>query len=280
MNRKDAAGLKNIITSSQNSTVKLVKALHMKKYRDLYGLYFVEGIKIINEALRERVPIEKLIFSEDFSVDQLDYEYSSDKINRFDSVFVSNNIFKQISDVKSPQGVIAIVNKHRIELKNILQRSSYFMVVLDRVQDPGNVGSIIRTVDAAGGDAVALLKGSADPYNPKTLRSTMGSIFRVPIFEIEESESFMEYLISAGTHLIASCLNGENLFYWNENYNRIALIIGNESKGISKEIMNLASSRVTIPMAGKAESLNASVAAGILIYEIMAKTGKFGQEDC
>ena len=277
MNRKDAAGLKNIITSSQNSTVKLVKALHMKKYRDLYGLYFVEGIKIINEALRERVPIEKLIFSEDFSVDQLDYEYSSDKINRFDSVFVSNNIFKQISDVKSPQGVIAIVNKHRIELKNILQKPSYFMVILDRVQDPGNVGSIIRTVDAAGGDAVVLLMGSADPYNPKTLRSTMGSIFRVPIFEIEESESFIKGVTIAGTHIIASCLNGENLFYWNGDYDKIALIIGNESKGIREEIMKLASSRIAIPMAGKAESLNASVAAGILIYEIMAKTGKLGQ---
>jgi len=268
--------LENVITSSQNSTIKLVKALHIKKYRDLYGMYFIEGMKMVNEALRERVPIEKFIFSEDFSVDQLDLEHSLENINEIDSVFVSNNIFKQISDVKSPQGVIAIVKKHLIPFKNILQRSSYFMVVLDRVQDPGNVGSIIRTVDAAGGDAVVLLKGSADPYNPKTLRSTMGSIFRVPVLEIDEFESFMNNLISAGTHLIASCLNGENLFNWNGNYSKIALIIGNESKGISNEIMELASSKVTIPMAGKAESLNASVAAGILIYEIMAKAGKLG----
>jgi TrmH family RNA methyltransferase len=275
MKRKDAQGLKSVITSPQNSTIKLAKSLHMRKYREAYGMYFIEGIKMVKEALQERVSIEKLIFSEDFPISELGEEC----IAGIGSTYVTSGIFKQISDVENPQGVIAIIKKRRMTLQELITKPSYFIVILDRVQDPGNVGSIIRTVDAARGDAVVLLKGSADPYNPKTLRSTMGSIFRVPTFEIEESGSFIKQLISADTHLIVSCLNGDNLFNWNGNYNKTALVIGNESKGVENEIPNLASSRVTIPMAGRAESLNASVAAGILIYEIMAKAGKFKQED-
>lgn len=262
-----------VITSPRNPIVKLVKALHLKKYRKSYGMYFVEGIKIVNEAIQEGAPIEKLIFSEDFSIDNL-----AASVNQFDSVYVSNGIFKQISDVETPQGVIAIIKKHSKPLLNILQKPSYFLVILDRVQDPGNVGSIIRTLDAAGGDGVVLLEGSADPYNPKTLRSTMGSIFRIPTFEISEPESFIKQLLSTGTHLVASCLDGDNLFCWDgDNYKKIALVIGNESKGIREEIINLASSRVTIPMVGRAESLNASVAAGILVYQIMDRAGKLNR---
>ena len=263
-----------VITSHQNSIVKLVKALHIKKYRETYGMYFIEGIKMVNEAIQEGASIEKLIFSEEFCIDSLAHP-----IDEFDSVYVSSSIFKQISHVETPQGVIAIIKKHSIPLQNILQKSSYFLVILDRVQDPGNVGSIIRTLDAAGGDGVVLLEGSADPYNPKTLRSTMGSIFRIPTFEIREPENFIKQLISMGTHLVVSCLDGDNLFCWDGgSYNKIALVIGNESKGIKEEIIDLASSRVTIPMAGRAESLNASVAAGILIYQIMDKAGKLKRD--
>lgn len=259
-----------LITSPQNPIVKLVKALHLKKYRNSYGMYFVEGIKIVNEAIQQGVPIEKLIFSEEFCISNLAHP-----IDKFNSVYVSKNIFKQISGVETPQGVIAIVKKHSMPLLNILQKPSYFLVVLDRVQDPGNVGSIIRTLDAAGGDGVILLEGCADPYNPKTLRSTMGSIFRVPTFEIGEAESFIKQLISMETHLLASCLDGDNLFCWDgDSHKKIALVIGNESRGVREEIIKSASSRVTIPMAGGAESLNASVAAGILIYQIMHKSGK------
>ena len=269
--------MSEIITSPNNPIIKLVKSLHIKKYRDQYGLYFVEGWKMVKEAIAENCPIHTLIYSEDFDIHKLEL----DKIKvDIPIVCVDANLFKQIGDVKTPQGIIGVLKKEQRNIDYVLDRNSGFWVALDRVQDPGNMGTIIRTIDAAGGDGVVLLEGCVDPYNPKTIRSTMGSIFRIPIVKADNSNDFFLKLRERQAHIITSDMNGENIFNWQgaKSGSTKVLVIGNESKGIRQEIHHMATSTVSIPIIGGAESLNASVAAGIMIYEILRKEGKMGQE--
>lgn len=267
----------DIITSPNNATIKLVKSLHIKKYRDEYDLYIVEGWKMVKEAIVENCPIHMLIYSQSFDIHKLKLDREKKDIPL---VCVADNLFKQIGDVKTPQGIIGVLKKEQKDMDYILSKNSGFWVVLDRVQDPGNMGTIIRTVDAAGGDGVALLEGCVDPYNPKTIRSTMGSIFRVPIVKVDDSNGFFMKLKERQAHIITSDMDGENIFDWpGARPDSIkVLVIGNESKGIRQEIHRMANSIVSIPIIGGAESLNASVAAGIMIYEILRKEGKMGQE--
>ncbi|NLN41655.1 MAG: RNA methyltransferase [Clostridiales bacterium] len=269
--------MSEIITSHNNPTIKLVKSLHTKKYRDQYGLYFVEGWKMVKEAIEENCPIHMLIYSRDFDIQKLELDKIKGDIP---FVCVDDNLFKQIGDVKTPQGIIGILIKEHNDIDYVLDTNSGFWVALDRVQDPGNMGTIIRTVDAAGGDGVVLLEGCVDPYNPKTIRSTMGSIFRIPIIKVDNSNDFFLKLKERQAHIITSDMNGENIFNWQgaKSSSIKVLVIGNESKGIRQEIHRIASSTVSIPIIGGAESLNASVAAGIMIYEILRKEGKMGQE--
>ncbi len=269
--------MSEIITSPNNPNIKLIKSLHLKKYRDEHGLYFVEGLKMVREALAQDDLVQMLVYSRDFDIQELAMDVGSYHIPK---VCVDSKIFSQISDVKTPQGIIGVINKNEHYVQRVLDQDSGFWVVLDRVQDPGNMGTIIRTVDAAGGDGLVLLKGCVDPYNPKTIRATMGSIFRVPIVNVEDCDDFFSALKRKNSDIIVSAMDGENIFNWHSPRTKgiKTLVIGNESKGISDKIRHLATDIVSIPIVGGAESLNASVAAGIMIYEIMRKEGNLGQE--
>lgn len=230
---------------------------------------------MVREALAQNNQIHMLIYSQDFDIQELDkWNVSAPKL------CVNNHVFSQISDVKTPQGIIGIIRKPKNDKNIVLDQNSGFWVILDRVQDPGNMGTIIRTMDAVGGDGAVILKGCVDPYNPKTVRATMGSILRLPIIEVYDSQEFLLQLREKNGEILASAMEGENIFEWQGDRRKSikALVIGNESKGISHEIRTLATSIVSIPIIGGAESLNASVAAGIMLYEIMWKESKLGQE--
>ena len=175
---------------------------------------------------------------------------------------------------KTPQGLAAIINKNKFILDDMLSSEKLFIAILDGVQDPGNVGTIIRTLDSAGASGVIILNGCADPYGSKALRATMGSIFRVPIYEVFDEDRLFSYLIDINTHIMISHLDGDSLFNWEGDPNRVALVIGNEGRGVRDELLQYASSLVKIPMLGGAESLNASVAAGIIIYEVVRRKCK------
>lgn len=232
---------------------------------------------MVREALNRKDTIHTLIYSEDYNTQGLGLDVRDSNVP---ITCVDEKIFRQISDVKSPQGIIGILRKKKYDMGMVFGQSPGFWVILDRIQDPGNMGTIIRTIDAAGGSGVILLKGCVDPYNPKTIRSTMGSIFRVPIIEIHDNEDFFFKLIENNVDILASAMEGDSIFNWEGRRDRgiKALIIGNESRGISEEIRGLATSIISIPIIGDAESLNASVAAGIMIYEIMRKEGNLGRK--
>lgn len=264
----------NYIQSSQNSTIKEIKALHLKKNRDAEGTYFVEGIRFVNEAIDNEQNIIKIIISDKLE----NLNGGKEIIKKAESVcnecfLVNEKLFKEISDTQTPQGILAVLKKREFNLDTAIKEGKS-IVVLDCLQDPGNVGTIIRTSDAAGISAVILTKGCVDLYSPKVLRSTMGSVFHMPIFENMNIYETIELLKKSDYRVIASHLNGENNYFNEDLTGKIAIMVGNEANGISNETAELADSLVKIPMLGKAESLNASIAASIMIYEIVRQKTK------
>lgn len=253
-----------VITSKDNEIVKNIKKLKEKKFRDEKNQFIVEGIKLVAEAIEENSNIDSVVVCEDCvndgSIDKkLLYE-----IARFKCVYVTEKIFDTLTDVSNPQGILAVINRKNANAN--IDYSQDFIVVLDGIQDPGNLGTILRTVDAAGLNQIILSKETADSFNPKVVRSTMGGIFRVNVIK---SENLVETLKEIQEHkfdIVVTSLDARNSVY-DIDYNKKVIVIGNEANGVSKEVQDLADKKVKIPMIGKTESLNASVAAGIMIYE-------------
>lgn len=256
------------INSSQNPVVKEVKALKEKKHREAKKLFFIEGIRFVEEALNEKVQINKVLISDHLNeVNGGNDIIRKLEISDFPLYKLPHKLFKEISDTENPQGVLAVLNTKNYTLDDIRNKNSFF-VILDSIQDPGNLGTIIRTADAAGAAAVILSKGCVDVYNPKVLRSTMGSLFHIPVCYDQDIVKVMKEMKSIGIRLCAAHLEGSIDYFDLGLKEKVALIIGNEANGISEGVKNEADTLVKIPMPGRAESLNASVAAGLLIYEV------------
>lgn len=241
------------ITSLENQQVKKVRALHSKKYRDEYGEFFIEGSKILEEAIRYRQNIKNVFYCPDLV----------EKNFEFDAIKVSKEIMAKMTDTSTPQGIVAVCDIPKYELTKKEK-----LIFLDRVQDPGNVGTIIRTADAFGFDAVLLSAGCADVYSPKVVRSTMGSLFHLPI----KQDVSLEELRGFGNKIYSSSLETSNFLEDIKIEAPFVLVIGNEGRGISDEVKEITDCFVKIDMAGSAESLNASIAAGILMYEFSQKS--------
>ena len=252
------------ITSKDNEFIKHVKKLKDKKYRDSSNEYVIEGIKLVTEALQEKAPIKQIILCDDceknaFIPKDLMYE-----IAKQECIYVTEKIFKYLSEVQTPQGILAIIEKRGQEIE--IDYSQDVMVALDEIQDPGNLGTILRTVDSIGLTQILVSKGTADAYNPKVVRSTMGAIFRVKIIECENLKNTLKEIKKHKFKIVVSSLQTENTIY-DTNYHKKVIVIGNEANGVESEIQNLADEKIKIPMLGKTESLNASVATGIILYE-------------
>ena len=250
-----------MITSKTNSLIKHINNLKLKKYRDEYSEYIIEGIKMVNEAISSRESIIKLIIceellKEDFKVpDNISVEY------------VSESVFYNISDTKTPQGLMALMHKKELADKEF----GNIVFALDSVQDPGNLGTIIRTLDCAGINTLLLSKGSADLYNSKVIRSTMGACFRVNVWEDVDLVNELQNMKNRGYNILVTDLIASQSLFEYEFDDKCVIVIGNESKGVSSEIKAIANRRLIIPMVGKTESLNAGVAASLVAYEYLRK---------
>ena len=252
------------ITSRDNELIKHIKKLKDKKYRDESKEYIVEGIKMIEEAINEKADIKKIIICEDCEKSESIPKELRYEIAKHECVYVTDKIFESITGVVSPQGIIAIINKEK-QIKQI-DNTQEIIVVLDDIQDPGNLGTILRTVDSIGINQLIISKGTADPYNPKVVRSTMGAIFRVKIIESEDLLETLKEIKKQKYKLVVTSLQTDYSLY-EIDYNRKVIVIGNEANGVKKEIQDIADEKIKIPMLGKTESLNASVATGIVLYE-------------
>ncbi|HBB28226.1 MAG TPA: hypothetical protein DC000_03070 [Clostridiales bacterium] len=183
---------------------------------------------------------------------------------------VDNNLFKEISSTVTSQGIIGIAKKTKPNIENIIKNYN-FMIFCDKLQDPGNLGTIIRTADAFGPCAIILSPCCVDAYNDKTVRACAGAIFRVPIVEAEDSHNFIKDLHSNEFTVVSTVVDSSKSFNDIKNPKKICLVIGNEGNGVSKEVKELSDECITIKMTGQTESLNASIAAAISIYEIRKK---------
>lgn len=253
-----------LITSKDNEIIKNIKKLKEKKFRDLNNEFIIEGVKMIQEAINEKAMIKKIIVCEDNLKDGIIDQKLLYEIAKYECISVPKKIFDMISEVQNPQGILAVIQK-----KNKQEDINFkedVIVVLDGLQDPGNLGTILRTIDSVGLKQVIVSKQTADAYNPKVVRSTMGAIFRVNIIE---SENLLETLKETKKHkykIMATSLETENTIY-DVDYHKKVVIIGNEANGVSKNILESADEKIKIPMLGKTESLNASVATAVILYE-------------
>lgn len=254
----------DIISSKENNLVKHIKKLKDKKYRDEAQEYVVEGIKMIKEAIEENAEISQIVICENCTENEIIPKDLMYEIAKFECIYVTEKIFSTISNVNTPQGILAII---KIENKNIqINYNQDIILVLDDIQDPGNLGTILRTADSIGLNQIIVSKGTADCYNPKVVRSTMGAIFRINIIECDDLEKTLKDIKKHKFQVVVTSLQTEKSFY-DIDYNKKAIIIGNEANGVEQQIQNLADVKVKIPMLGKTESLNASIATGIVLYE-------------
>ncbi len=252
-----------LITSKDNETIKHIRKLKEKKYRDQYGEYIVEGIKLINEAIEEKQNVKTIIVCDNCNKEALN-QNSMYEVAKLDCIYVDEKVFNTITEVKNPQGILAVVEKQNKEKQ--INFNEDIIVVLDDIQDPGNLGTILRTVDSVGLSQIIVSKKSGDVYNSKVVRSTMGAIFRVNVIESENLKDTIKEIKKHKFNVISTSLDTDKSLY-DINLNKTVIVIGNEANGVSKEIQELSDIKIKIPMLGKTESLNASVATGIVLYE-------------
>ena len=258
-----------VITSKDNEIIKDIKKLKEKKYRDLNNKYIIEGIKLVKEAISENAKIDKIVICEsclkDGSIEQnLMYE-----IAKYNCISVSEKVFSSLTDVNSPQGILAVIEKNNKKDEEISFKED-IILVLDGIQDPGNLGTILRTADSVNLKQIVLSEKTADAYNPKVVRSTMGAIFRLNIYESKNIIETVKTIKKNRFKVMATSLETENSIY-TVDYKKKAIVIGNEANGVSKEILDLADEKIKIPMLGKTESLNAAVATGVILYEYVRR---------
>lgn len=255
-----------MITSSSNAKVKqVVQWQHKARERREAGIFLTEGFKLFQEA--PEASIREVYLSEGVLQRSETDTSLKEKLQRTGYETVSSDIFQKMSDTSTPQGILCVVRRLEYTLDQLLDAPAPLLVVLENLQDPGNLGTILRTGEGAGVTGVILGKETVDIYNPKTIRATMGSIFRVPFVCVEDLAETVAAIRSRGIKTYAAHLSGQSCydsFYFQKG---TAFLIGNEGNGLSPEITALADGLLRIPMEGKVESLNAAVATALLIYE-------------
>ena len=239
-----------ILTSKNNPIIKETAALKEKKGRKEQGMFLVEGVKMARECLRSDFEIDRIFVSETY-VGEL--PFAEENITR-----VSEDIFRYLSDEKTPQGILCRVKIPDMSLRAPMDKC----LLLDGVADPGNVGTIIRTANAAGYKEIYLTQTCADPYSPKSVRASMSGVFFTRLYRAERSDILSVF---GDIPIIAADMGGENVFSFTPP-KRFALVIGNEANGISEEVFSLATHTIKIPMQATQESLNAAISAGIIMY--------------
>lgn len=243
-----------------NEYIKMVLLLKNKKFRDRYNKFIIEGENFVKDISKEWL-VESYIISENYKKDINPYKH-----NIF---IVKDSIFKKLSDTVNSQGIIAICNKKTYDINKVLKSDNVCLLICENIRDPNNLGTMIRTAEGIGCTGIILTNECVDLYNPKVIRGTAGAIFNIPIFEGLSNAEIFALLYNNNLNIIGTHLKGEE-YIQNINLNlNCAILVGNESQGLSEEFTRKANILVKIPMIGKIESLNVSVATGIILYEVL-----------
>lgn len=258
-----------IINSLNNKYVKQVRMLSKRKQRWKDKQFVIDGIRAVKDALISQANIEFVLFSADVRDRYGATSLIDACLEKGLKVFeVDKRTMNDVTDTESPQGIMAVVNFEVSHNEINLKDEANFVVILDRVQDPGNMGAIIRTADAFGVDTIVITKGCVDLYNPKTIRSTMGSVFHTDITFYDDNEKLIHDLKKKTVNIMSTTLNADYPCYSADFKESIALIIGNEGSGVCDYFVEACDYTINIPMQGKAESLNAAIASSVVMYEV------------
>lgn len=266
-----------MITSSANRQIKnLTKLLQKTKARCEECAFVVEGRKMFMETPVDMInKVFVAQFLEEENVPEIQEKLQELEKNGVEIETVADNVFKAVSDTVAPQGIIAVVKQPQYSLDEFIKKDKApLYIILENLQDPGNLGTIIRTAEGAGVSAIIMNKGTVDIFNPKVIRSTMGAVFRMPFVQVDDLAEAVKLLQKNDIKVYAAHLN-DSVDYVNPSYiEGTAFMIGNEGNGLTDEISSMADSYIKIPMEGKLESLNASVAAALLMYEVYRQRRK------
>lgn len=251
-----------MITATTNKRIKwLVSITEKAKERRKEQVFVVEGSKMFEEA--DEKYIREVYVSESY----IEKNGISDKLQKIGYETVSDEVFKKISDTKAPQGILCVMQWYVYSLEDLLKKENPVLILLEDIQDPGNLGTILRTGEGAGIDGIIMTKDTVDIYNPKTIRATMGSIYRMPFLYVDSLGDAIDKLQKKNISVYAAHLKGEE-YYDNFDFKKgTAFLIGNEGNGLKKETADLADAYLKIPMEGKVESLNAAISTSLLMYE-------------
>ena len=258
-----------MITSTSNAKVKrLVNLRKKKKLRDEEGVFIVEGIRMFREVPKDR--LAEVYVSENFwNRERKVVEQVMDG-TKVQPEILADFVFEYVSDTKTPQGILCLVRQKQYSMSEILKEKegeAPLLIVLDQIQDPGNLGTIVRTAEGAGVTGIVLSQDCVDMYNPKVVRSTMGAAYRVPFCYVEDLEKEVNHMKEAGICTYAAHLEGKNSYDEEDYRTASAFLIGNEGNGLRDEVAEQAQVYIRIPMKGQVESLNAAVATAILTFE-------------
>ncbi|MCS7264084.1 MAG: RNA methyltransferase [Armatimonadetes bacterium] len=262
------------ITSRQNELYRFLKALTEPQTRKKQGAFLIEGATFVSELLEDKSrPILTIVLTPEFAETERGKEIiAKAQQKRISIMLMSNALFKEIASSETPQGVLAAIRQpQREQIEQLKVPSSAKVVVLEGLQDPSNVGAIIRIADAIGALAVIYTKGTADPYAPKSVRASAGSLIHVPVLEVSSVKEAVDWLKAKSFQIVGTTPQEGTSIYKAKFADKVAVLIGNEARGLSEEAKRASDLLVTIPMIGKVSSLNAAVAAGVLLYEILRR---------
>ncbi|MBI5417631.1 RNA methyltransferase [Candidatus Poribacteria bacterium] len=256
-------------SKSLQNKMKLVNVLHDKKLRMRENKVVLEGIRIIETALDSDVGFDFVLYSKNlFNNDRGKQILEKCSKNGIECMQIPENSIPAISQVETSQGIIAVVFKNEFEISQLqLSKKNIFLIILDSIQDPGNVGTIIRVAEASGADGVIVSKGCVDIYNPKAIRSSMGAIFQIPVIHVDNLKDTLKLLNNENIQIIATDVKAKKNYFEHQYSEKMAVLLGNEANGLKSELISQANVSIKIPILGKSESLNVATAASIIIYE-------------
>ncbi len=257
------------ITSQSNSVSKQILSLQQRKNRKDTGLFVLEGVRGVKDALDAGWTPDLFVVSDHF-LKQGDSEHTITNMIQLNvsGYQVPDGLMKKLAETETPQGLLAVFPQPVHEVKALLQKDKGLWLVLDRIQDPGNLGTLIRSAEASGVSGIFLTKGSTDPFNGKALRAATGAVLHLPVIELSTEESDCQFLIDAGVHLVGAALEQGRIYSEIAYQLPLALVIGNEANGIDHTLLHKVETRVAIPMRGQLQSLNAAIAGSILLFHI------------
>jgi TrmH family RNA methyltransferase len=257
-------------SSKSNPKIKQIRLLRQRKARDESGLFLVEGIRHIGEAVESMAQIEYLCYAPDM----LDSAFALQLVQWLESqgvscLAVSNEIFEGLADKENPQGILAVVHQPKLDLESLSAQSFPWAVALVAPQDPGNIGTILRTIDAVGASGLVLLENSADPFHPSAVRASMGALFWHPVVR-SSFASFSDWARQQGYHIYGTSAHGSQDYRQAGEFLRpCILLMGSERQGLSDDQAAICEALLRMPMRGKVTSLNLAVATGVMLYRML-----------